>query len=128
MWFWSVSLADQLSGQFLICFGWPKENCPVSETGQFFLSTLLKIGHSLIPRLDKKNQESGQSQLYDLKQVREDLEDLFHHKPARLHEIMEKIRIVNEKLCEKLARARRLIYCVENCCDVCYPDVGVLFE
>ena len=34
MWFWSVSLADQLSGQFLISFGWPKENCPVSETGQ----------------------------------------------------------------------------------------------
>ena len=31
----------QLSGQFLISFGWPKENCPVSRIGQFFLSTLL---------------------------------------------------------------------------------------
>ena len=33
MWFWSVSLADQLSIQFLIFFGQPKI---VSETGQFF--------------------------------------------------------------------------------------------
>ena len=64
----SVSLADQLSGQFSIFFGWPKENCPVSQTGQFFCSLswifcsffFLKIGHSLISKLDKKNQESGQ--------------------------------------------------------------------
>jgi hypothetical protein len=30
-----------LSSQFVIFFGRPKENYPVSETGQFFLSTLL---------------------------------------------------------------------------------------
>ena len=60
--------------------------------------------------------------------MREDFEDLLHHKPARLHEIMEEIRIINEKLLEKLARARHLIYCIENGCDVCYPDDGVLFE
>ena len=36
-------LADQLSGQFLIFFGQPKKNWLVSETGQFFLSTLLNF-------------------------------------------------------------------------------------
>ena len=41
---------------------------------------------------------------------------------------MEKTRIVNDKIREKLARARHLIYCIENGCDVCYPDDGVLFE
>ena len=73
-------------------------------------------------------QKINTGQLYDLNQVRDDLEDLFHHEPARLHEIMEKIQIVNEKLREKLARAHHLIYCIENGCDVCYPENGVLFE
>ena len=36
-------LADQLSGQFLIFYGLPKENCPISESGHFFLSTLLNF-------------------------------------------------------------------------------------
>ena len=71
MWFWSVSLADQLLGQFFIFLVWPKENCRISETGQFILFTLLnissllfsKIGHSLIFRPDKKNQESGQKEI-----------------------------------------------------------------
>ena len=67
-------------------------------------------------------------QLYDLNQVREDLEDLFHYEPARLHKIVEKIRTVNEKLHEKLARACYLIYCIENGCDVCYPGDRVLFK
>ena len=40
-------LADQLSSQFLIFYGWPKENCPISETEQFFLSTLLIFLSSL---------------------------------------------------------------------------------
>ena len=68
------------------------------------------------------------NQLYDLNQVREDLEDLLHHEPARLQEITEKSRILNDKLCEKLARARHLNYCIEKGCDVCFPDSGVFFE
>ena len=32
-------------------FGWPKENCPISETGQFFLSTLLNFLSSLFWKL-----------------------------------------------------------------------------
>ena len=46
--------ADQLSGEFLNFFGRPNENCPVSETRHFFVHSFLKIGHSLISRLDKK--------------------------------------------------------------------------
>ena len=68
------------------------------------------------------------NQLYDLNQVREDLEDLLHHEPARLQEITEKTRILNDKIREKLARARQLNYCIENGCDVCYPDGRVCFE
>ena len=64
-------------------------------------------------------------QLHDLNQVQEDLEDFFYHEPARLDNIMAKLRIVNNKLREKLARAHHLIYCIENGCDVCYPDDGV---
>ena len=40
-------LANQLSGQFLIFFGQPKKNWPVSATGQFYLSTLLIFFSSL---------------------------------------------------------------------------------
>ena len=68
------------------------------------------------------------NQLYNLNQVREDLEDLPHHEPARLQEITEKTRILNDKIREKLARARQLNYCIENGCDVCYQDGGVCFE
>ena len=43
-------------------FGRPRQNCPFSETGQFFfvhsleffVQSFLKIGHSLISRVDKK--------------------------------------------------------------------------
>ena len=34
------------------CFGRAQENCPVSKT--LFVQSFLKIGHSLISRLDKK--------------------------------------------------------------------------
>ena len=68
------------------------------------------------------------NQLYDLNQVQEDLEDLLHHEPARLQEITEKSRIVNDKIREKLARARHLNYCIEKGCDVCFSDSGVYFE
>ena len=68
------------------------------------------------------------NQLYDLNQVREDLEDLLHHEPARFQEITEKSRIVNDKIREKLARSRHLIYCIEKGCNTCFPDSGVVFE
>ena len=40
-------------------------------------------------------------QLYDLNQVRMDLEDLLFHEPAQRHNIMEKLRIVINKMHEK---------------------------
>ena len=73
-------------------------------------------------------QKINTGQLYDLNKVREDLEDLCHQEPARHHEIMEKIQIINEKLRKKLARAHHLIYCIENSCNVCYLDDRVLLE
>ena len=58
MWFWSVSLTDPLTCQFLIFLGLPKEKCPVSETGQFFLHFLeffvqsfLKIGRNIYKKM-----------------------------------------------------------------------------
>ena len=64
MLFWSFSLADQLSNQLLIFLVGQKKIVP-SQRQDFFLSPLLnflsrlflKIDHSLISRLDKKNQE-----------------------------------------------------------------------
>ena len=73
-------------------------------------------------------QKAIMNQLYNLNQVREDLEDLLHHEPARSQEVTEKTRILNDKIREKLARTRQLNYCIENGCDVCYPDGGVYFE
>ena len=62
MWFWSVSLADQLSRQFLIFLGWPKKELSslrdrtfiLVHSLEFFVQSFLKIGHSLLSRLDKK--------------------------------------------------------------------------
>ena len=51
-----------------------------------------------------------------------------HHESARRQEIMAKLQIINDKLRDKLARARHLIHCIENGCDVCQPDNGVPFE
>ena len=73
-------------------------------------------------------QKINTGQLCDLNQAREDLEDLCHHEPARRQEIMAKLQIINDKLRDKLARARHLIHCIENGCDVCQPDNGVPFE
>ena len=73
-------------------------------------------------------QKLNTSQLHDLYQVRENLEDLLHHEPARLQEITEKTRFVCDKIREKLTRTRHLTYCIERGCDVCYPDDGVQFE
>ena len=68
------------------------------------------------------------NQLNDLNQIREDLEDLLHHEPARFQEIKEKTQVVNEKIREKLARSRQLMYCIEKGCDTCSPDNGVAYE
>ena len=54
-------------------------------------------------------QRINTGQLADLNQIREDLEDLFYHEPAGLDNIMAKLRIVNNELREKLARACHLI-------------------
>ena len=46
------------------CFGRAQENCPVSKTREFlFVQSFLKIGHSLISRLDKKNYVRGQQKM-----------------------------------------------------------------
>ena len=54
-------LADQLSCQFMIFFGRPKWNCPLSGTGQFFLSTLLiffcPVHWTIFFWLTKKNEK-----------------------------------------------------------------------
>ena len=39
-----------------------------------------------------------------------------------------KLPIVNGKIREKLAEARRLILCIEFGCDICHPDQGVAYE
>ena len=72
-------------------------------------------------------QKHNTSQLHDLNQVRENLEDLLLHEPSRHQEIDEKTRFVWDKIREKLTRSRQLTYCIERGCDVCYPD-GVKFE
>ena len=51
MWFWSVSLADQLHSQFHFFFGQTKKNCPVSEIRQFLLPTLLIFFYRLFWKL-----------------------------------------------------------------------------
>ena len=64
MWFWSVSLADQLSGQFLIFLvGQKKFGC--LREGQFFSSSFfMKIDNSLISRLEKKMPVSEMGQFF----------------------------------------------------------------
>ena len=43
------------------------------------------------------------------------------NKPRRLHEVVTKQE-------EKLKDARHLIFCLENGCEVCFPDGGVKYE
>ena len=57
--------------------------------------------------------------------MREDLDDLCYHKPARHQEVEAKPSIVNEMLRDTLAEARHLILCIEYGCDMCHPDQGV---
>ena len=68
------------------------------------------------------------SQLACLNQTRDDLDDLVYHVPARRQEVAEKLGIVNRKIREKLAEARRLILCIEFGCNICHPDQGVAYE
>ena len=67
-------------------------------------------------------------QLADLNQVRENLDDLCYHIPARHQEVTTKLNIVNGMLRNKLAEARHLILCIEFGCDVCHPDQGMAYE
>ena len=73
-------------------------------------------------------QKINTGQLRNLNQTREDLEHLCYHEPAQRQEIMAKLHIINDKLRDKLARARQPIYCIENGCDICHPDHEVPFE
>ena len=50
------------------------------------------------------------------------------HEPARRQEVTEKLNVVNGMLRDKLAKARRLILCIEFGCDICHPDQGVAYE
>ena len=67
-------------------------------------------------------------QLACLNQTRNDLDDLVYHVPARRQEVAEKLAIVNGKIREKLADARRLVHCIELGCDLCHPYQGVAYE
>ena len=67
-------------------------------------------------------------QLADLKQVREDLDNLCYHEPVRHQEVTAKLDIVNEMLLNTLAKAHHLILCIELGCDIYHPDQGVVYE
>ena len=41
---------------------------------------------------------------------------------------MTKLQVVNDKQEEKLKDTRHLIFCLENGCEVCFPDGGVKYE
>ena len=57
-----------------------------------------------------------------------DLSDLQHNEPERLHEVVTKLEVVNDVQKEKLKDARHLLFCLENGCEVCFPDGGVKYE
>ena len=69
-----VSLADQFTGQFLNFFWSAKRKLSslrewtilLVHSLEFFDQSFLKIGQSLVSRLDKKDQESGQKKLSGL--------------------------------------------------------------
>ena len=56
------------------------------------------------------------------------LADLHYNQPRRLHKVVAKLQIVNDIQKEKLEDAQHLIFCLENGCDVCFPDGGVNYE
>ena len=39
-----------------------------------------------------------------------------------------KLQVVNDVQKEKLKDARHLLFCLENGCEVCFPDGGVKYE
>ena len=51
-----------------------------------------------------------------------DLSEL-HNEPARLVEVITKLQITNKKLKD----AQHLLHCLENDCEVCFPDEGVKY-
>ena len=53
-------------------------------------------------------------QLCDLNQVRYDLEDYLYHEPAQFNNIVPKLWIISDKLRDKIAKARHLIFCSEQ--------------
>ena len=66
--------------------------------------------------------------LEKLKKVREDLEDLHHNEPAVRETTRMKIVIIDTKINESKLRAQRLQHCLDNGCDICFPESGISFE
>ena len=62
------------------------------------------------------------------RQLIEDLSDLQHNEPGRLHEVVTKLQIINDVQKEKLKDARHLLSYLEKGCEVCFPDEGVKYE
>ena len=67
-------------------------------------------------------------QLSNLNQVRFDLEDYLYHEPAQLNNIVPKLWIISNKLRDKIAKARHLVFCIKQGCEVCNPGNGVLYN
>ena len=65
-------------------------------------------------------------QLYN--EIENDLSDLLHNEPARIVEIITKLQTTNIVLKEKLKDAQHLLHCLENGCEVCFPDEGVKYK
>ena len=98
----------QPKSQFLFHKNLPPQDFSTMTSHLFVLICLiLKFLYLLLLALSRTNAQWGQNPF---------------------HNIMEKLRIVNNKYREKLARARHLIYCIKNSCDVCYLDDRVPFE
>ena len=65
-------------------------------------------------------------QLYN--EIKNDLSDLLHNEPARIVERITKIQTKNTVLKEKLKDAQHLLHCLQNGCEVCFPEEGVKYE
>ena len=65
-------------------------------------------------------------QLYN--EIENDLSDLLHNEPTRIVVIITKMQTMNAVLKEKLKDAQHLLHCLQNGCEVCFPDEGVKYE
>ena len=63
-----------------------------------------------------------ESKITKLKQVNDDLDDLYYHEPARHQEVEAKMSIVNKMIQDTLAKPIQLILLIAHGCEVCHPD------